>query len=77
MPGFLVVGGGVLAWFWSHSMPAHSAQDQRLYDHCLVQQAGNTVAYDAWIQIVTRRLAHERAFEAALYQQAAQLRGGV
>lgn len=82
LPGFLtgafcaivVIGIAVLAWFWSHSMPARSAQDQALYDYCLVQQAGNTVACDAWMRMVARGLAHERAFEAELYQRAAQLR---
>jgi hypothetical protein len=82
LPGFIaaafcaivVVGIAVMVWFWSRSMPARSAQDQALYDYCLVQQAGNTIACDAWMRIVARGLAHERAFEAALYQQAGQLR---
>jgi hypothetical protein len=67
----VIVGIAVVAWFWSH--PARSTQNQALYDYCLVQQHGNTVTCDAWMRIVTRRIAHERVFEAALYRQAAQL----
>ena len=70
--GIMIVGIALLTWFWTH--PTRSAQDQALYDYCLVQQHGNTVACDAWMRIMNRRLVHERAFEAALYQQAAQLR---
>jgi hypothetical protein len=78
LPGFLVgafsaivvVGIGVLAWFWSHSMPARSAEDQAIYDNCLLSRNGNTVACDALMRLMAR----ERTAEVAMLQQAAKLR---
>lgn len=78
LPGFLAgafsaivaVGIVMLAWFWSHSMPARSAEDQGIYDNCLLSRNGNTVACDA----LMRLLARERTAEAAMLHQAAKLR---
>jgi hypothetical protein len=78
LPGFLagafsaivVVGIAVFAWFWSHSMPARSAEDQAIYDNCLLSRNGNTVVCDALMRLIAR----ERAAEAAMLQQAAKLR---
>ena len=82
LPGFLagaftgtvVVGIGVLAWFWLHSMPARSTEDQAIYDNCLLGRNGNAVACDALMRLISR----ERVAEGAMLQQAAKLtRGGL
>lgn len=67
--GMVVFGVATLAWFWSHSMPARSAEDQSIYDTCLLERNGNTVACDAEMRL----LARERTAEAAMLQQAAKL----
>ncbi len=66
----VVAGIAVLAWFWSHSMPARSAEDQSIYDNCLLSRNGNAVACDALMRLIAR----ERTAEAAMLQQAAKLR---
>jgi hypothetical protein len=66
----VVIGIAVLVWFWSNSMPARSAEDQAIYDNCLLSRNGNTVACDALMRVIAR----ERTAEATMLQQAAKLR---
>jgi hypothetical protein len=66
----VIVAVAGLAWFWSHSMPALSAEDQAIYDNCLLSRNGNTVACDALMWLLDR----ERTAETAMLQQAAKLR---
>ena len=68
--GIVVVGLTVLGWFWSHSMPARSPEDQAIYDDCLLSHDGNTVACDALMRLIAR----ERTAEASLLQAATKLR---
>jgi hypothetical protein len=58
-----------VAWVWSHHIPARSAEDQAIYDSCLLERNGNTAACDALMRLIAR----ERTDEAEMLQQAAKL----
>ena len=61
-----VVGAAVVWW---KPRPQRSAADDNLYDMCLAQNAGNTVACDAMMRVFDR----ERTREAAIRQEIANM----
>jgi hypothetical protein len=54
----------VSIWWTPH--PERSTQDSAIYDNCLLEQRGNTVACDAMMRLIVR----ERASEVALKEEA-------
>jgi hypothetical protein len=67
--GAVVATAVGIVWWKSHQ-PTRSAEDNSIYDACLVQQHGNTVACDAMMRWLLER---ERVATAALKEQAAKL----
>ncbi len=60
---FMAVIGGALIW-WK-SRPERSADDNAIYDNCLMERDGNTVACDAMMRVVDRGRAAESMKKAA------------
>ena len=67
--GIVVMAAVWVGWTWWKSGPERSAQDSAIYDHCLLDQHGNTVACDAMMRLIER----EKTAEAAMKAQAATL----
>ena len=68
----VLCGIAFMAAIWAGSTwwkLGRSAEDGDTYDHCLVQQHGNTVACDAMMRLIER----ERTAEAVMKAQAATL----
>jgi hypothetical protein len=51
--GVIFAGIIALVWIWREFSPPRSANDQALYDWCLVQK-GDTVACDAFLRVAAR-----------------------
>jgi hypothetical protein len=56
-----LVGLGVGAFLWWKPHPTRSVEDGAIYDRCLVQKAGNTVACDALMRLLAREKAAQTA----------------
>ena len=68
--GAVVVAVGETAYvWWGAAHPTRSAEDNLLYDRCLLFKHGNAVACDAMMRLID----HERAVAANLKEVAAEL----
>ena len=65
----LTAGTGAVFVWWKSDHPQRTAEDDIIYDRCLLAQRGNTVACDAMLRVIE----HERIAEAAMKQQAAKM----
>ena len=67
--GTVVTASVGAAYVWWKPHPQRTAEDDVIYDRCLMAQGGNTVACDAMMRLIDR----ERISAAAMKQQAAKL----
>lgn len=67
--GMILMALGTALQGWA-PRPQRSAQDDAIYDNCLMRMTGNKVACDA----LMRTLERERIVEAAMLQEAAKMR---
>jgi hypothetical protein len=67
--GVAVIAAVWVRWTWWKSGPERSAEGSAIYDHCLMEQHGNTVACDAMMRLIER----ERTAEAAMKARSATM----
>jgi hypothetical protein len=66
---FMAVVGAASIWWKPRS--ERSAEDNAIYDNCLMERSGNTVACDAMMRLLDRERAAENA--TAMKEEAAKL----